>query len=145
MDIADFINKNVTSPPVLLGHSFGGLIIQYYLATLGSDQLKGISWLLSFDPYSIKNKYRMRPQHHNSYFLQYSYNTDSYFFMTKSNSFHIYPILKLRFWEINAYAVDAIYGSIYYRYLICILNISVSCVSLDIFSGCIIKVDSTFS
>ncbi|XP_028805850.1 uncharacterized protein LOC114760723 [Neltuma alba] len=39
-DIADFINKNVTSPPVLLGHSFGGLIIQYYIAASGSDQLR---------------------------------------------------------------------------------------------------------
>ncbi|CAN1122577.1 hypothetical protein LINPERPRIM_LOCUS2801 [Linum perenne] len=31
-DVADFIQKNISLPPVLLGHSFGGLIIQYYLA-----------------------------------------------------------------------------------------------------------------
>ncbi|KAF7820017.1 chloride peroxidase [Senna tora] len=38
-DVADFINKNIESPAVLLGHSFGGLIIQYYIAALSSDQL----------------------------------------------------------------------------------------------------------
>ncbi|CAI0451033.1 unnamed protein product [Linum tenue] len=31
-DVADFIQKNIKVPPVILGHSFGGLIIQYYLA-----------------------------------------------------------------------------------------------------------------
>ncbi|KAI4352218.1 hypothetical protein L6164_006491 [Bauhinia variegata] len=37
-DVADFIHQEIRSPPVLLGHSFGGLIIQYYIANLGSDQ-----------------------------------------------------------------------------------------------------------
>lgn len=31
-DVADFICKKLTFPPVLIGHSFGGLIIQYYIA-----------------------------------------------------------------------------------------------------------------
>ncbi|KAE9595161.1 hypothetical protein Lal_00009249 [Lupinus albus] len=39
-DVADFINRNIASSPVLLGHSFGGLIIQYYISNLGSDKLK---------------------------------------------------------------------------------------------------------
>ncbi|KAJ1391430.1 Alpha/Beta hydrolase fold [Sesbania bispinosa] len=41
-DVANFINKKITSPPVLLGHSFGGLIIQYYISNLGNDKLKEI-------------------------------------------------------------------------------------------------------
>nr|AFK45210.1 unknown [Lotus japonicus] len=39
-DVADFIHQQVRSPPVLLGHSFGGLIIQYYISSLGSNGLK---------------------------------------------------------------------------------------------------------
>ncbi|XP_012567997.2 uncharacterized protein [Cicer arietinum] len=39
-DVADFIHQNIRSPPVLLGHSFGGLIIQYYISNLGNDKLK---------------------------------------------------------------------------------------------------------
>ncbi|KAL2329503.1 hypothetical protein Fmac_017084 [Flemingia macrophylla] len=39
-DVADFISRNIRSPPVLVGHSFGGLIIQYYISNLGSDKLK---------------------------------------------------------------------------------------------------------
>ncbi|EPS71260.1 hypothetical protein M569_03495, partial [Genlisea aurea] len=35
-DVANFIEKRIQSPPVLLGHSFGGLIVQYYLANLGN-------------------------------------------------------------------------------------------------------------
>ncbi|XP_008444432.3 uncharacterized protein LOC103487757 [Cucumis melo] len=31
-DIADFIRTSFAIPPVLLGHSFGGLIVQYYIA-----------------------------------------------------------------------------------------------------------------
>lgn len=31
-DIADFIHRSFNIPPVLLGHSFGGLIVQYYIA-----------------------------------------------------------------------------------------------------------------
>ncbi|KAK7295789.1 hypothetical protein RJT34_18701 [Clitoria ternatea] len=38
-DVADFIYQNIKSPPVLLGHSFGGLIIQYYISKLG-DKLE---------------------------------------------------------------------------------------------------------
>ncbi|XP_027353169.1 uncharacterized protein LOC113863701 isoform X1 [Abrus precatorius] len=38
-DVADFIYRNVRSPPVLLGHSFGGLIIQYYISNLGSRKI----------------------------------------------------------------------------------------------------------
>ncbi|XP_065880640.1 uncharacterized protein [Euphorbia lathyris] len=37
-DIADFIQKKVKMPPVLLGHSFGGLIIQYYLARIRNEK-----------------------------------------------------------------------------------------------------------
>ncbi|GJZ41529.1 ataxia telangiectasia mutated family protein [Tanacetum coccineum] len=36
-DIADFIQKQTTISPVLIGHSFGGLIVQYYIANLGID------------------------------------------------------------------------------------------------------------
>ncbi|GMP30948.1 hypothetical protein CsSME_00005374 [Camellia sinensis var. sinensis] len=38
-DVADFIRKEVTLPPVLLGHSFGGLIVQYYIASIRSEQI----------------------------------------------------------------------------------------------------------
>ncbi|KAK6255721.1 hypothetical protein SCA6_017026 [Theobroma cacao] len=37
-DVADFIQRNLSSPPVLLGHSFGGLIIQYYIANMRNEQ-----------------------------------------------------------------------------------------------------------
>ncbi|WOK93477.1 hypothetical protein Cni_G02175 [Canna indica] len=33
-DIADFILKEVRSPPVLIGHSFGGLIVQSYISNM---------------------------------------------------------------------------------------------------------------
>lgn len=33
-DIADFIRKEVPSPPILIGHSFGGLIVQQYISCL---------------------------------------------------------------------------------------------------------------
>ncbi|KAJ8457979.1 hypothetical protein OPV22_030905 [Ensete ventricosum] len=33
-DIADFIRKEVRSPPVLIGHSFGGLIVQSYISNM---------------------------------------------------------------------------------------------------------------
>ncbi|KAL5096022.1 hypothetical protein RYX36_000349 [Vicia faba] len=39
-DVADFIHQNIQSPPVLIGHSFGGLIVQYYISSLGNDKLK---------------------------------------------------------------------------------------------------------
>lgn len=38
-DVADFICKELTLPPVLIGHSFGGLIIQYYIANAKTDQI----------------------------------------------------------------------------------------------------------
>ncbi|XP_061977207.1 uncharacterized protein LOC133698336 isoform X3 [Populus nigra] len=37
-DVADFIQKKLTFPPVLLGHSFGGLIIQCYIANIRNKQ-----------------------------------------------------------------------------------------------------------
>lgn len=39
-DIANFIESNLSSspPPVLIGHSFGGLIVQYYLANISNKQ-----------------------------------------------------------------------------------------------------------
>ncbi|KAM0825455.1 hypothetical protein ACQ4PT_069544 [Festuca glaucescens] len=33
-DIADFIRKEVPDPPILIGHSFGGLIVQQYISCL---------------------------------------------------------------------------------------------------------------
>ncbi|KAL7090314.1 hypothetical protein ACP275_12G033000 [Erythranthe tilingii] len=39
-DVADFIGKEIQLPPVLLGHSFGGLIVQYYLSNVGNEQLQ---------------------------------------------------------------------------------------------------------
>ncbi|KAF2933661.1 uncharacterized protein [Oryza sativa Japonica Group] len=38
-DIADFIRKEVSLPPVLIGHSFGGLIVQQYISCLGGSEL----------------------------------------------------------------------------------------------------------
>ncbi|XP_055803195.1 uncharacterized protein LOC129872289 isoform X1 [Solanum dulcamara] len=40
-DIADFIHKEIKLPPVLLGHSFGGLIVQYYIANIRREAVKG--------------------------------------------------------------------------------------------------------
>ncbi|XP_056168357.1 uncharacterized protein LOC130138394, partial [Syzygium oleosum] len=40
-DVADFIDKKLSSPPVLLGHSFGGLIVQYYIANIRDEQHTG--------------------------------------------------------------------------------------------------------
>ncbi|KAJ4825603.1 hypothetical protein Tsubulata_022674 [Turnera subulata] len=37
-DVADFIQKTLEAPPVLLGHSFGGLIVQYYIASIRNGQ-----------------------------------------------------------------------------------------------------------
>ncbi|KAK1423482.1 hypothetical protein QVD17_18785 [Tagetes erecta] len=36
-DIADFIKTQTALSPVLIGHSFGGLIVQYYVANLEKD------------------------------------------------------------------------------------------------------------
>ncbi|CAH2042472.1 unnamed protein product [Thlaspi arvense] len=38
-DVADFIKNKIRSPPVLLGHSFGGLIVQSYVANIRSGQM----------------------------------------------------------------------------------------------------------
>uniref|UniRef100_A0A0D9W473 AB hydrolase-1 domain-containing protein n=1 Tax=Leersia perrieri TaxID=77586 RepID=A0A0D9W473_9ORYZ len=38
-DIADFIRKEISLPPVLIGHSFGGLIVQQYISCLGGSEL----------------------------------------------------------------------------------------------------------
>ncbi|XP_057966741.1 uncharacterized protein LOC131156939 isoform X2 [Malania oleifera] len=37
-NVADFIQKNLKLPPVLLGHSFGGLIVQYYIPNIRNQQ-----------------------------------------------------------------------------------------------------------
>ncbi|XP_057809459.1 uncharacterized protein LOC131023857 isoform X2 [Salvia miltiorrhiza] len=39
-DVADFIHKEIQLPPILLGHSFGGLIVQYYIANVGNEKLQ---------------------------------------------------------------------------------------------------------
>uniref|UniRef100_A0A7N0TTM1 AB hydrolase-1 domain-containing protein n=2 Tax=Kalanchoe fedtschenkoi TaxID=63787 RepID=A0A7N0TTM1_KALFE len=41
-DVANFIQKGLRSPPVLLGHSFGGLILQYYIAYMGKQDSSGL-------------------------------------------------------------------------------------------------------
>ncbi|TVU13420.1 hypothetical protein EJB05_40476, partial [Eragrostis curvula] len=38
-DIADFIKREVPSPPVLIGHSFGGLIVQQYISCSRGSEL----------------------------------------------------------------------------------------------------------
>ncbi|XP_058088981.1 uncharacterized protein LOC131235696 [Magnolia sinica] len=38
-DVANFIQKEVGLPPVLVGHSFGGLIVQYYISNLMPQHL----------------------------------------------------------------------------------------------------------
>ncbi|RZC61429.1 hypothetical protein C5167_023193 [Papaver somniferum] len=37
-DVASFIQKEITAPPVLLGHSFGGLIVQSYLSSVETNK-----------------------------------------------------------------------------------------------------------
>ncbi|PWA68518.1 alpha/Beta hydrolase fold protein [Artemisia annua] len=52
-DISDFIQKQTTMSPVLIGHSFGGLIVQYYIANLGKDfrgNLAGVVLVCSVPP-----------------------------------------------------------------------------------------------
>ncbi|XP_078177387.1 alpha/beta-Hydrolases superfamily protein isoform X2 [Carex rostrata] len=41
-DIADFIRQEISAPPVLIGHSFGGLIIQSYLSTTTNSSFSTI-------------------------------------------------------------------------------------------------------
>lgn len=36
-DIAHFIKHNFTFPPILVGHSFGGLIVQFYLSNISTN------------------------------------------------------------------------------------------------------------
>ncbi|KAJ4885498.1 alpha/beta-Hydrolases superfamily protein [Raphanus sativus] len=44
-DIANFIESNLSSsPPVLIGHSFGGLIVQYYLANISNKKSLGATY-----------------------------------------------------------------------------------------------------
>lgn len=40
-DVADFIQNEVEFPPVLVGHSFGGLIVQYYIANMARKNAEG--------------------------------------------------------------------------------------------------------
>ncbi|KAK2986799.1 hypothetical protein RJ640_011024, partial [Escallonia rubra] len=47
-DVADFIQKELMLPPVLIGHSFGGLIVQYYIATMKNEEFSDIG---SLHPY----------------------------------------------------------------------------------------------
>ncbi|KAG8478070.1 hypothetical protein CXB51_027371 [Gossypium anomalum] len=49
-DVADFIERNLSLPPVLLGHSFGGLIIQYYLANMRNELHYGAALICSVPP-----------------------------------------------------------------------------------------------
>ncbi|KAK1357503.1 AB hydrolase-1 domain-containing protein [Heracleum sosnowskyi] len=44
-NVADFIGKETKIPPVLLGHSFGGLIVQYYIANTQPRDLSEIERL----------------------------------------------------------------------------------------------------
>ncbi|KAL3527044.1 hypothetical protein ACH5RR_011700 [Cinchona calisaya] len=39
-DVADFIQKELKLPPVLVGHSFGGLILQCYIANMRFNKMK---------------------------------------------------------------------------------------------------------
>ncbi|XP_062152803.1 uncharacterized protein LOC133861110 [Alnus glutinosa] len=41
-DVAEFIRNEVLSPPLLVGHSFGGLILQYYIANMKNNQASGM-------------------------------------------------------------------------------------------------------
>ncbi|KAK1298500.1 hypothetical protein QJS10_CPB14g00360 [Acorus calamus] len=38
-DVADYVQKEVRSPPVLFGHSFGGLIVQSYISSMSGQQM----------------------------------------------------------------------------------------------------------
>ncbi|GAB4833997.1 hypothetical protein Ancab_032249 [Ancistrocladus abbreviatus] len=41
-DIAHFIQEELLLPPVLLGHSFGGLVVQNYIANTRNEQISGV-------------------------------------------------------------------------------------------------------
>ncbi|EMS45148.1 hypothetical protein TRIUR3_35229 [Triticum urartu] len=49
-DIADFIRKEVPVPPILIGHSFGGLIVQQYMSCLQVTKYSYIKILLNTNP-----------------------------------------------------------------------------------------------
>ncbi|XP_058009326.1 uncharacterized protein LOC110661119 isoform X2 [Hevea brasiliensis] len=53
-DIADFIQKKLKLPPVLLGHSFGGLIIQYFIANIRNKQLIDIEHIFWSSPTKLE-------------------------------------------------------------------------------------------
>ncbi|OVA04972.1 hypothetical protein BVC80_1211g35 [Macleaya cordata] len=41
-DVASFIQKEISLPPVLLGHSFGGLIVQSYISNMRTEDFSGM-------------------------------------------------------------------------------------------------------
>ncbi|KAL2895521.1 Non-heme chloroperoxidase [Bienertia sinuspersici] len=47
-DIAHFIEKELTSSAVLVGHSFGGLLVQYYLSSIRNKKMLDMSNGLRF-------------------------------------------------------------------------------------------------
>ncbi|VAH47193.1 unnamed protein product [Triticum turgidum subsp. durum] len=49
-DIADFIRKEVPVPPILIGHSFGGLIVQQYISCLQVRKYSYMKILLNTNP-----------------------------------------------------------------------------------------------
>ncbi|XLV01879.1 hypothetical protein S245_016216, partial [Arachis hypogaea] len=50
LDIANFVHHKVQSPPILNAHSFGVLIIQYYISSLGSNNPEGAILVCSVPP-----------------------------------------------------------------------------------------------
>nr|XP_027075324.1 uncharacterized protein LOC113699276 isoform X1 [Coffea arabica] len=47
-NVADFIQKELKLRPVLIGHSFGGLIVQYYVANMRSNKIQESGRLHSY-------------------------------------------------------------------------------------------------
>ncbi|PIA33286.1 hypothetical protein AQUCO_04100010v1 [Aquilegia coerulea] len=41
MDVANFVEKEINIPPVLIGHSFGGLIVQSYISNMSNTSFSG--------------------------------------------------------------------------------------------------------
>lgn len=41
-DVADFIRNKMKLPPVLVGHSFGGLIVQYYISYTANEESQDV-------------------------------------------------------------------------------------------------------
>lgn len=50
-DISHFISQHCIQPPVLFGHSFGGLVVQYYLSQLSTDTMTSIKSYGWSEPY----------------------------------------------------------------------------------------------